>query len=443
MPTMCYLTIPATEIKTATDSVLWAVTKYVTGRFPPRVIKQTFVDVQDKMRDFYKNALTYYGGNKNVFNGEEMIKTPKPHLFVGYTFDSSFESTETGLGETQPYMLPSAFFLQERMQSVHPIIVDNDRRIIVGTQNLRIRVTAEFVITCDNRDDQFQIYNYCLNYLKMYYLMALQGIKASFIMPDYLMTLLKDMMYGPEMEFDKVFDDFAKYIKDHSDNGVYPVYRNNNKDDKYFEMKYIYRQVDFRLSGKPQMDEGNQKDNASDLYTVRFPAEIQFYIPSNFIIKCPEMIPNGVGHTFVMPNVLKLDSVSDNELYHHVKNVIKRVEDEFVMKEPLLWEKGFDKYLRYEFTLVDKEDSFNLKDVCDDNMKIILDFIIDRKLFHLVKVFLYEENRILDGNYFEMDEKMNCFIHKGNVLKVHILEVYIKTAEIEKLLSKIKKGDVV
>ncbi len=435
MPTMCYLSVPATEIKTATDSVLWAVTKYVSGKFPESIIKQEFVDVQDKMRDFYKNALKFYGNPKANGNGEEIIKTPKPHLFVGYNFDSSFDTTETGLGETQPYMLPNAFFLQERMQSVHPILADNDRMILIGTQNLRIRVTAEFVFTCNNREEQFIIYNYLINSLKIYYTMALEGIKASFILPDYLITLLKDILYGEEIPFKAVFDDFSQYLEKYSDKGMYPVFRNNNKDDFYYEHKYIYNQVDFRLTNKPQMDEGNKTNDAPDTFTVRFPAEVQFYIPSNYIIKCPEMIPNGVGHTFVMPDVLKLDSVTNKDLNYSVKKVIKRNEDN-VMRQPDLYDMGWDKYLRYEFTLSEKEDGFNLKDVLNKHCNIIVGYLESKKRLDLMKVYLYEGNRILDdGKYFEMDENLNCFIHDGNLLKVHLLEVYFKTNDINKLLD--------
>ena len=64
-------------------------------------------------------------------------------------------------------MLPNAFFLQEHMKSAIPILYDKNRNIQIRSNNLRIRVTAEFVITCANREEQFTIYNYILNTLKM------------------------------------------------------------------------------------------------------------------------------------------------------------------------------------------------------------------------------------------------------------------------------------
>ena len=182
MATMCYLNFPAIEIKTATDSILFAISKFVSGKFPQRVIKQTFVDVQDKVRDIYKNALVSYSGKLSENNNyQEMLKVPRPHMFVGYTFDSSFDSTETGLGETQPYMLPNAFFLQEHMKSAIPILYDKNRNIQIRSNNLRIRVTAEFVITCANREEQFTIYNYILNTLKISIYIALDRIPTHFI----------------------------------------------------------------------------------------------------------------------------------------------------------------------------------------------------------------------------------------------------------------------
>ena len=130
MATLCYLTFPANEIKTATDSVFYAVANYVIGKFPQRAIKQLFVDTQDNMRDFYKNAISLYGGGvSDSSNNEELLKTPRPHMFVGYQVDANFESTDNGLGETQPYMFPNAFWFQNSMQSQHPILHDTERDV--------------------------------------------------------------------------------------------------------------------------------------------------------------------------------------------------------------------------------------------------------------------------------------------------------------------------
>ena len=75
MSTKCFLNFPASEQKAATDSILYAVAKYVINKFPQRVIKQLFVDLQDNMRDIYKNALSSYSGAlPTSSNGEELLK---------------------------------------------------------------------------------------------------------------------------------------------------------------------------------------------------------------------------------------------------------------------------------------------------------------------------------------------------------------------------------
>lgn len=436
MATTCYLNFPAIEIKTATDSILYAVAKYVSGKFPQRVIKQTFVDIQDKMRDIYKNAVQTYSGKLSENNKyQEMLKVPRPHMFVGYTFDSSFDTTETGLGETQHYMMPNAFWFQESMQSSLPVLKDTDRNITIATNNIRIRVTAEFAITCANREEQFTIYTYILNTLKIYYTMVLQNIQASYIVPDYVITFMKDALYGENTPIENCFDDFSKYMKKYSKDGIYPVFKNNKKEDSYFEMKYDYRHVDFRLTSKPQMDEGQKAGEAPDNFLVRFPAELQFYVPINYTIKCPELIPNGAGGTFEVPSAIKLDSISNDNLQDHIQTVIKRYEDTAI-REPRLYDKGFSFILRREFTIMNPEDYFNLKDLMTDSLLTIFNYLTDKQRKECFKFYIYEDRHILDPDiYYTMDDDWNIFIHKGDTTKVHEIEIYIDDAKIDKIIK--------
>lgn len=440
MATMCYLNFPAIEIKTATDSILYAVSKFVSGKFPQRVIKQTFVDLQDKMRDIYKNALTSYSGKLSENNNyQEMLKVPRPHMFVGYTFDSSFDSTETGLGETQPYMFPNAFFLQEKMTSSIPVLYDKHRNIQIRTNNLRIRVTAEFVITCANREEQFTIYNYILNTLKMYYTMPLKGIQASYILPDYLVTFIKDALYGGEdIPIEDVDADFAQYMKENSAGTIYPVFKNNKKTDSYYEMKYYYNRIDFRLTSKPQMDEGQKTNEAADNFLIRFPAEVQFYVPTNYTVKLPELVSNGVGGTFQVPDFIKLDAVNTDNLEEHVLGVIKKYEKD-LFQEPSLYEKGWDFISRQEFTIMNPEDYFNLRDIMPENLLKVFNYLTQEERKQYFRIYIYENRRILDDNkYCEIDDDWNVFIHDGDTLKVHEVEIYIRGNDIERTIAKRK-----
>lgn len=436
MATTCYLNFPAIEIKTATDSILYAVSKYVSGKFPQRVIKQTFIDIQDKMRDIYKNTIQTYSGKLSENNKyQEMLKVPRPHMFVGYTFDSSFDTTETGMGETQHYMMPNAFWFQESMQSSLPVFMDTDRNITIATNNIRIRVTAEFAITCANREEQFTLYTYILNTLKIYYTMVLQNVQASYIIPDYVITFMKDALYGEKTPMKECFDDFAKYMRKYSKDGIYPVFKNNNKNDSYFEMKYDYSHIDFRLTSKPQMDEGQKTGDVPDNFLIRFPAEIQFYVPINYTIKCPELIPNGAGGTFEVPNAIKLDTDTNDDLQNHIQTVIKRYDDT-VIREPLLYEKGFSFILRREFTIMNPEDYFNLKDLMSDSLLTIFNYLNESQRKECFKFYIYENKHMLDENiYYTMDKDWNVFIHKGDTTKVHELEIYINDKKIDDIIK--------
>jgi hypothetical protein len=222
----------------------------------------------------------------------------------------------------------------------------------------------------------------------MYYTMPLNGIKASFIMPDSLITFVKDALYGEETKIDEVRESLGEYLKKGSAGDIYPVFKNNKEKDNFFELKYHYRQVDFRLTGKPQMDEGEKTGEAPDNFLVRFPAEVQFYIPTNYTIKLPELVPNGEGNIFEVPSAIKLDAVNDNDLNDHVLTVIKRYED-IAYREPSLYEKGFDFALRSEFAIMNPEDYFNIQDVLDDSLKTVFNFLTPDERLECFKFYIY------------------------------------------------------
>lgn len=428
MSTRCFLNFPASEQKAATDSILYAVAKYVINKFPQRAIKQLFVDLQDNMRDIYKNAILSYNGSLPTSSTtEEMLKVPRPHMFVGYTFDSSFETTETGLGETQPYMHPNAFWFQNSMQSSHPILRDKLRNIYIASNNIRIRTTAEFVITCQSREEQFTMYNYILNSLKMYYIMPICGISASYILPSYMMTFLKDMLFGTDKPYEEVQEHLDEYVKKFSNGGIYPVYKNNKENDKFYELNYIYNRVDFKMTGKPQMDEGNKTNDAADNFTVRFPASVEFYVPTNYTISAPELIHNGIGNVFEMPAAIKLDEVEDDDLNYRIQTVIKTKIDD-LQREPLLKESGYTLLNSTEFAITVPNDYFNIFDCVsnDELTRKVLINLTKEEIDKYVKIFVYEGSNMLDKDiYYTIDDNLNIQIKNGDVLKVHTLEIFI------------------
>lgn len=442
MATVSYLTFPANEQKAATDSILHAVVKYVTGKFPQRSIRGVFVDVQDKMRDIYKNALATYAGNTSQQGStEEMLKTPRPHLFVGYTFDNAFDESDNGNLEAQPWKFPLNDLLKNDMQNQFPIFFDPKRKIYIGCHNLRIKVSAEFAFTCQNREEQFTIYNYVINYLRWYYQMPLEGIQASFILPSYMMSYLKDMLYGEGVDFSEVQEDLNEYMKKFSGGAIKGVYRNNKKDDAFYELTLTYSRVDFKMTGKPQMDEGNKASEAADNFTVRFPASVEFYIPINYTIRAPELIPNGYGDQFEVPLAIKADAIENKDLMDQVQTIVKVKEDDF-MRESFLDEKGWALLRSKEFTLSGTEDSFNVIDILSgdetygDNLANAFRKLNDKQKKECFKFVVYEDKWILDQQYLDIDSDWNINIHDGEMFAIHTLEIYVRPNLLSKYLEK-------
>lgn len=439
MANRSYLTFPASEQKAAIDSVLYAVAKYVVGKFPQRVIRQLFVDTQDSMRDFYKNALTSYGGGvSNTSNqNEELLKTPRPHLFVGYSTPDSYDVDQNGLGELQPYMLPNAFWFQNSMQSQHPIFHDTDRDIYIATNNLRIKITAEFVITCQAREEQLTIYNYILNYLKMYYQMPLEGIEASFILPTYLMRYIKDIMYGENTPYKDIQDEMDFYMKKWSNGGIYPVYRNNKLDDKFYELKYTYHRIDFKMTGKPQLDEGTKTNDAADNFTIRFPASIEFYIPTNYTIRSPDLIINGNGNVFEVPDAIKMDEVVNNEIESHVQTVIKVHEDTLQIPK-YIKESGYKPILSQEFAISMPNDQFSIYDIIENkkDLQICFHCLTEQEIKDNFKFCLFEGNNILEeGEDYTVDNGLYS-IKNGNMIKIFTFQIWCNMFNLKQLINK-------
>ena len=55
------------------------------------------------------------------------------------------------------------------------------------------------------------------------------------------------------------------------------------------------------------------------------------------------------------------------------------------------------------------------------------------------RIYIYENRRILDNNkYCEIDDDWNVFIHDGDTLKVHEVEIYIRGNDIERTIAKRK-----
>jgi hypothetical protein len=166
------------------------------------------------MRSIYMNLYQDNGGDRNKAlptNIQEIKKIEQPHLYVGYTIEN-FDTAETGLGEFPLLFYPNAYFFDEEMTSVFPVLRDCKRDIRLGAYNLRIRVISEFLFSCQNKEEQITIYVYLKNFIKEKYGYILDGVKTKFTFPEVVLTSLKNMLYGKEVSLKEVDKDFEEYL---------------------------------------------------------------------------------------------------------------------------------------------------------------------------------------------------------------------------------------
>jgi hypothetical protein len=426
MPTYSFVSFPASGVKSGMDNILHSVAHYVVNKFPHRVIKALFVDTRDKMRDIYLNLYTDFSGEKNKVvpdNVQEIRKIERPHLYVGYTFEN-FETTETGLGEFPLLFYPNAYFFDEQMTSVFPVLRDTNRDITLGTYNLRIRVTAEFLFSCQNKEEQVTIYVYLKNFIKEKYGHILEGVVTKFTFPEVVAVSIKNMLYGKEVQFNSVKEDMNKYFSKNSNDGILPVWRDGKKDAQYYELSYTYRAIRFQLTGPIQLDDGDKKDMAYDNYTIRFPAIVEFYVPLNYVLKAPELIPSAIGRPSLIDDVLVIDSVPDKDNNIQLLKIIKKYKD--VPRRCYIGD-SYSLIARDEFALENKDDYYDVR-TCFDKayLKIFNDLTNDeRKSCH--RILMFEKDILLDEEkYFTVDyDEWKVYIKNGDINLLQMIEVYV------------------
>ena len=424
MPTRCFVTFPATGVKAGVDNILHSVANFIIGKFPQRTIRAVNVDTKDKMRDFYKNALLGYANktNANAEGIQELVKIPKPHMFIGYTFDNGLETADTGFGETPTWAYPSAHYLDENLNNALPMLEDNDRGgILLATYNLRIRVTAEFLINCNSKEEQLSIALYLKNFIRDLYSHVIRGVKTQYVLPNSLIDYLKDRLYG-EVPYENVSKEMDEYLKKYSKGAITPVYKNGKVDDKYYAMEYEYKQIDFKISGKAALDDGEKKDQAYDNYTIRFPAVVEFYIPSTYVIRTPSMVINNGGvHT--TPDAIDMDTHPTANVSAQVLKISKKYHDLAVRNHI---PDDFVLVARDEFALADSEDYYDIRFIMRENDMLVFNALTPEQRKECYKVLLFEDERLLDeGKYYDMTPDWVFNIHKGDVTKHQMIEIYL------------------
>jgi hypothetical protein len=232
---------------------------------------------------------------------------------------------------------------------------------------------------------------------------------------------LKDRLYG-EVPYENVSEEMDEYLKKYSKGAITPVYKNGKADDKYYAMEYEYKQIDFKISGKAALDDGEKKDQAYDNYTIRFPAVVEFYIPSTYVIRTPSMVINNGGvHT--TPDAIDMDTHPTASVSAQVLKISKKYHDLAVRNHI---PDGFVLVARDEFALADSEDYYDIRFIMRDNDMLIFNALTPEQRKECYKVLLFEDERLLDeGKYYDMTPDWVFNIHKGDVTKHQMIEIYL------------------
>ncbi|MDR1502122.1 MAG: hypothetical protein LBT43_06675 [Prevotella sp.] len=442
MATFSFVNFPASGVKSGLDNIFHSVAKYVVGKFPHRVIRAYFVDTRDKMRNIYMNLYPSVAGDKNhtlPSNVQEIRKIERPHLYIGYTVES-FDTTETGLGEFPLLFYPNAYSFDEQMASVFPILRDRDRKITLGTYNLRIRVTAEFLFSCQNKEEQITIYVYLKNFIKEKYGHILDNVMTKFTFPEAVVMSLKNILYGKDVPLSDIDNDLELYLRKQSNDGILPVWQAGREGSKYYELAYTYSGIRFQLTGAIQLDDGDKREMAYDNYTIRFPAIVEFYVPISYVLKCPELIPSAIGRPNLVDDYLVMDPVPDSDNNIQLLKIIKKYKDE---ARRCFIDKKYYLVARDEYSLETKDDYYNIRVAFDKEYLEIFNVLRpdERKACH--KVYVYEDDALLDENtYYTIDyDKWCVYIKDGEINKLQMIEIYADVDLVNIFLERRKRRD--
>jgi hypothetical protein len=392
------------------------------------------------MRNSYMNLYSNSSGNNPPpDNVQEIRKIRRPHLYVGYTVEG-FDTVETGLGEFPLTFYPNAYSFNEYMTDVFPILRDKDRKITLGSYNLRIRVTSEFLFSCQNKEEQITIYVYLKNFIKEKYDYVMDNVKTKYTFPEAVAMSIKNILYGKDTPIKDISGDFDSYLFKKSNGGISPVYSGGDANAKYYELEYRYRAVRFQLTGTMQLDDGDKRDMAYDNYTIRFPAIVEFYVPISYMLKCPELVPAAIGRPNLVEDYLVMDPIPDGNNNIQLLKIIKKYKDETHRSHI---DNNFYFVCRDEFSLENGEDYYDIRAAFKDEYLEVFNSLLpeERKACH--KVYIYENDLLLDEDkYFSIDyDSWRINIYNGDINRLQMIEIYVNVDLLNVFLKRQSRRD--
>jgi hypothetical protein len=250
-------------------------------------------------------------------------------------------------------------------------------------------------------------------------------------MPGSLIRSMKNIIFGEKTKIADITKDLDTYLSDYSGKGILPVYRQGHENDKFYEMSYTYNVVYFQLSGKPVMDEGEKKNDVYDSYTVRFPAFAEIYVPTNYIVRSPELV-NGINNVSQIGDFLFMSNETDENGDGQVMNIVKKYDD--TVQRSFIDRNVMSLICREEFLLASPNDElmiYNYLPSEDQALYDKMDLATRKKVY---KAYFFENNHLLDDDtYLTIDDSFVAHIKNGSLTAEQTMEIYRDEAEARKI----------
>jgi hypothetical protein len=232
------------------------------------------------------------------------------------------------------------------------------------------------------------------------------------------------MLYGKDIPLKDMEKDLDIYLAKNSNGGITPVWRDGKENAKFYELEYVYAAVRLQLTGTPQLDDGDKKDMAYDNYTIRFPAIVEFYIPINYVLRSPELIPSAIGRPNLVDDFLVMDPIPDKDNNIQILKIIKKYKDN--ASRSYIDNRQYYLVARDEFALESPEDYYDIRMALCEDYRRVFDSLLPEEKKACHKVYLFENDVLLDeGKYYDFDENTwRLHIHNGDIETIQMIEVY-------------------
>lgn len=409
MATRKITAFPFLGLNAGTADIMQAIAAFVKSGFPPNFFKFEHVDTQNGLRDFYKHLR---------LNSEEPYKISKPKLIITYKMPN-FNTGDTGLGENPLRQYP-AQYINTDMNGYELFFKDNyDIRLY--SSDLRVKSEFDVQIELSTRSDQMATNAFLMNNIRFMYGYRLKGIKTNFLIPNYLIAAIRNLLYRTNSLTplpEEAVIEFDNHLKTYSNNGIEPIYFNGEKNKKFYKLNREYNTVYLQMTSPPEMNEGEKRDNIYDKFIINFSGFIEFYVPIACIFNSPELVVGSI----VSPHIFKSLN-SDERTNMGVVTMMSTFKDH-VMR-PLISTDTLKRIHYEEFLLETPEDEINVLSWLPKDDKDFSSLLSVEEFNKLYKVYLYENEYLLDNNIYTFkDSNYKITIKDGNLTAIYTIEIY-------------------